>query len=122
MSPTYPIPLPEVPVIERQGPLTLEDIRDDLAQLREVVGSLVALGHHILERLTEQETAIGDVNLMTKQTYAIVSSVRAEQVTLASVLEHAKLLREIHEREVQVRAERAVVDPDVSDTERPGEQ
>jgi hypothetical protein len=117
----YPVEmLPrEVPVIERLAPVTLDDIDENLGEIRLVLGSMLGALHHLLERSTSQQQSIDAISGEAHQTYEIVRSVRAEQVTLAAVLEHARLLRDIHEREVRQRAA-AETAPDLSDTERPG--
>jgi hypothetical protein len=104
----YPVEtLPRaVPVIERLAPVTLDDIDENLGEIRLVLGSMLGALHHLLEQLTRQDETIAAISGEAHQTYEIVRS--------------ARLLRDIHEREVRQRAA-AETAPDLSDTERPGE-
>ena len=127
MMPAYPVAdqLPrDIPVIERPGPATLESIAEDLRDVRMILGPAVAAIHHILEELSRQNEIIDAISGEAHDTHETVKSIRAEQVTLAAVLEHAALLREMHEREVAQRHARSEADTltELSDTEPPERQ
>jgi hypothetical protein len=129
--PTEALPKDPPAILVQVQKSELDGIRTELARLSGLMATNISLTRHLTGRLDRFHDALDAISGECHDTHETVKSIRAEQVTLAAVVEHAKLLREIHEREVAdkqqrrdkyVRAtedERDRREPDLSDTERP---